>query len=89
MRSALTQGTSSVVLDKRNERLVVNGYQAGIEARKLAESLIAVARHNGLSKIWIWALPADVPDLGYQFRGRLIKNCHIAGSFQDMNLWMK
>lgn len=27
--------------------------------------------------------------LGYEYRGRLINNCNISGSFQDMNLWVK
>ncbi|WP_088224777.1 putative beta-lysine N-acetyltransferase [Desulfosporosinus sp. FKB] len=27
--------------------------------------------------------------LGYKFQGRLINNCHIAGSFEDMNLWVR
>lgn len=27
--------------------------------------------------------------LGYRFQGRLINNCHIAGDFEDMNLWVK
>jgi putative beta-lysine N-acetyltransferase len=25
---------------------------------------------------------------GYRYRGRLVNNCHIAGSYQDMNLWI-
>lgn len=27
--------------------------------------------------------------LGYGYRGRLINNCHIAGRFENMNLWVK
>lgn len=27
--------------------------------------------------------------LGYIYQGQLINNCHIAGSFQDMNLWSR
>ncbi|HWQ40756.1 MAG TPA: putative beta-lysine N-acetyltransferase [Desulfosporosinus sp.] len=27
--------------------------------------------------------------LGYGYQGRLINNCHIAGSFEDMNLWVR
>ena len=27
--------------------------------------------------------------LGYRYQGCLINNCHIAGSFEDMNLWMR
>lgn len=27
--------------------------------------------------------------LGYQYRGRLINNCHIMGGFEDMNIWVK
>ncbi len=27
--------------------------------------------------------------LGYRFQGRLINNCHIAGDFEDMNLWVR
>lgn len=27
--------------------------------------------------------------LGYTYHGRLCNNCHIAGGFEDMNLWVK
>ncbi|HYG59150.1 MAG TPA: putative beta-lysine N-acetyltransferase [Symbiobacteriaceae bacterium] len=27
--------------------------------------------------------------LGYRLRGRMVNNCHIMGSFEDMNLWVK
>jgi putative beta-lysine N-acetyltransferase len=27
--------------------------------------------------------------LGYRYQGRLINNCHIAGSYEDMNLWLR
>ncbi|OPX90087.1 MAG: N-acetyltransferase YodP [Pelotomaculum sp. PtaB.Bin104] len=27
--------------------------------------------------------------LGYTYRGRLVNNCHICGSFEDMNIWVK
>jgi putative beta-lysine N-acetyltransferase len=27
--------------------------------------------------------------LGYRFRGRFINNCHIAGGWEDMNIWSK
>ncbi len=27
--------------------------------------------------------------LGYQFRGTMINNCHIAGRFEDMNIWVR
>ena len=27
--------------------------------------------------------------LGYEFTGRLVNNCDIAGSFEDMNIWVK
>lgn len=27
--------------------------------------------------------------LGYRYQGRLINNCHIAGRFENMNLWVK
>lgn len=27
--------------------------------------------------------------LGYKYNGRLINNCHICGSFEDMNIWVK
>lgn len=26
---------------------------------------------------------------GYCYRGRLVQNCHIAGKFEDMNIWVK
>ncbi|OPZ80752.1 MAG: N-acetyltransferase YodP [bacterium ADurb.Bin429] len=26
--------------------------------------------------------------LGYTYNGRLVNNCHIAGDWEDMNLWV-
>nr|WP_315989693.1 hypothetical protein [Desulforamulus aquiferis] len=27
--------------------------------------------------------------LGYTFRGTLVNNCHIGGSYEDMNIWVR
>lgn len=42
---------------------------------------LARARSYGMNRVFF--------KLGYQYHGRLINNCHIAGKFEDMNLWVK
>lgn len=42
---------------------------------------IARATSYGMNKVFKLA--------GYKYGGRLIQNCHIAGDFEDMNLWYK
>jgi putative beta-lysine N-acetyltransferase len=67
---------SSGLIDKRNKRLLVNSYPTGTEPWKLADSLIAAAKCHDLGKIWLWALPEDVPDFlrsGFQLEGHLFK----------------
>jgi putative beta-lysine N-acetyltransferase len=77
MFSALNQEIDSyTLLDRRNKRLVVNGYMPGTEPQKLAESLRTAAQENNLGKIWLWAKPADVPDFlnrGFQLEGHLFR----------------
>lgn len=31
----------------------------------------------------------SLSNLNYQYRGRLLNNCHICGNFEDMNVWVK
>lgn len=42
---------------------------------------LARARSWGINRIFF--------KLGYEYRGRLLNNCTIAGGFEDMNLWVK
>ncbi|EHQ91368.1 putative beta-lysine N-acetyltransferase [Desulfosporosinus youngiae] len=42
---------------------------------------LARARSFGINRVF--------HKLGYRYQGRLINNCHIAGSFEDMNLWVR
>ncbi|RNC28623.1 MAG: N-acetyltransferase YodP [Candidatus Dichloromethanomonas elyunquensis] len=50
-----------IVLDQRNKRMVVNGYALGTIVSVFSYELIILAINNHLEKIWLWALPADVP----------------------------
>ncbi|KUO77936.1 MAG: acetyltransferase [Desulfosporosinus sp. BRH_c37] len=54
--------SSPSMLDKRNQRLVVNGYAQGTKPYLFGRHLINLAVKNKLEKIWLWALPADVPE---------------------------
>ncbi len=77
MSAALKQEIeSSVLIDKRNRRLVVNSYPTGTEPWKFADSLKTVAKRYDLGKIWLWALPEDVPDFlrsGFHLEGHLFR----------------
>jgi len=77
MSAVLKHGLeSSVLIDRRNKRLVVNSYPTGTEPWKLADSLKAVAKRYNLGKIWLWALPEDVPDFlrsGFHLEGHLFR----------------
>ncbi|MZP31203.1 putative beta-lysine N-acetyltransferase [Heliobacterium undosum] len=42
---------------------------------------LARARSYGINRTFF--------KLGYRFCGRLINNCHIAGGYEDMNLWVR
>ncbi|UWG98497.1 putative beta-lysine N-acetyltransferase [Dehalobacter sp. DCM] len=63
-------------IDRRNKRLVLDGYaEKAIPA--LSQKLIQTAFTNDLEKIWVWALPADVPiylQQGFQIEGSLVQN---------------
>ncbi|MHB9133690.1 MAG: putative beta-lysine N-acetyltransferase [Armatimonadota bacterium] len=49
----------------------------------------------GLRSVFTLTRAVSIPSnmtfacLGYVYRGRLINNCHIAGDWEDMNLWVK
>ncbi|MCK8825063.1 putative beta-lysine N-acetyltransferase [Fuchsiella alkaliacetigena] len=71
--SARGQGYASYLLNKLEEELKDREYHTFYS--------IARALSYGMNKVFKLA--------DYQYTGRLIKNCHIAGQLEDMNLWFK
>ncbi|WP_408955896.1 putative beta-lysine N-acetyltransferase [Natroniella sp. ANB-PHB2] len=67
------QGLAGYLLNRLEEELKINNYQ----------SLYTIARANvfGINKIF--------SSTSYEYTGRLIQNCNIAGGFEDMNVWSK
>jgi putative beta-lysine N-acetyltransferase len=50
-----------VTVDERNRRLVISGYEPGTNPSQFGQYLISLASQKKLEKIWLWALPEDVP----------------------------
>lgn len=78
MLSTVNAGSFSdlITVDGRNKRLVVEGYAPGTKPSLLSDYLIDLAAQKELEKIWLWALPADVPDFlacGFQSEGSLFR----------------
>ncbi|MCK8817403.1 putative beta-lysine N-acetyltransferase [Natroniella sulfidigena] len=67
------QGLAAYLLNRLEKELKSNNYK----------SLYTIARANvfGINKIF--------SSLNYEYTGRLIQNCNIAGGFEDMNVWSK
>jgi beta-lysine N6-acetyltransferase len=66
----------SPITDERNKRLVVNGYAQGTKPSLFGPHLIHLALTMKLEKIWLWALPADVPEFlqcGFLIEGNLFR----------------
>ncbi len=42
-----------------------------------------------LARAGSYGMNAALYRLGYEYKGRFINNCHICGSYEDMNLWAK
>ena len=67
---------SSPITEEGNKRLVVNGYAQGTKPSWFSRYLIDLAANKKLEKIWLWALPADVPEFsrcGFQIEGTLFR----------------
>ncbi|HEY8908670.1 MAG TPA: putative beta-lysine N-acetyltransferase [Desulfosporosinus sp.] len=68
--------SKSITVDDRNKRLVVNGYPQGTTPSLYGRHLIHIAETKKLDKIWLWALPADVPEFlgcGFQIEGSVFR----------------
>ncbi|ODA42984.1 putative beta-lysine N-acetyltransferase [Desulfosporosinus sp. BG] len=68
--------SNTINVDERNKRLVVDGYELGTKASLLSEQLVDLAITTKLEKIWLWALPADVPEFlrcGFRTEGSLFR----------------
>lgn len=67
---------SSPILEEGNKRLVVNGYAQGTKPSLFSRQLIGLAESKKLEKIWLWALPTDVPEFlrsGFRIEGSLFR----------------
>lgn len=62
--------------------VIINALEKEMQKRKI-RSLYSLARAGipGVNRVFY--------KLGYQYRGRMINNCHIGGRYEDMNLWVK
>jgi putative beta-lysine N-acetyltransferase len=73
--------SNTITEDERNKRLVVNGYPQGTIPSLFSRHLIDLAVRKKLEKIWIWALPADVPEfLRCSFR---IEGSLFSGNYEE------
>jgi len=66
--------SDNITVDQKNKRLVVTGYAPEAVPSVFLRCLINIAGSAGLEKIWLWALPADVPVFlreGCRFEGSL------------------
>jgi len=71
--------SSPIMVDERNRRLVVNGYPQGTKPSLFGRKLIDLAGKKKLEKIWLWALPTDVPEFsrgGFLTEGILSEDNH-------------
>jgi putative beta-lysine N-acetyltransferase len=66
-------GHASYILHQLEDELKKRDYHALYS--------IARATSYGMNKVF--------KEAAYEYTGRLIQNCHIAGELEDMNLWSK
>ncbi|KJR47946.1 Beta-lysine acetyltransferase [Desulfosporosinus sp. I2] len=69
--------SSTITVDDKNKRLVVNGYTQGTKPALFGKHVIYLALKKKLEKIWLWALPSDVPEFlrcGFRTEGNLFRN---------------
>lgn len=61
---------------------LINALESDVQSRSInCFYTLARAKSSGIGKVF--------RKLGYQYRGRLINNCNICNSYEDMNLWVK
>ncbi len=68
--------SNSISVDEKNRRLVVNGYPQYTKPSLFSRHLIDLAIEQKLEKIWLWAMPVDVPEFlecGFNTEGNLIR----------------
>lgn len=78
--------TDCATLPEHRGRGLVQALLSGIEEEMRAtglRGLFTLARATSVGMNMVFAR------LGYHFRGRFINNCHIAGDWEDMNIWSK
>lgn len=70
---------NAITVDEINKRLVVEGYAQGTKPSLYGRHLIHLAEKKKLEKVWLWALPADVPEFircGFRIEGNLFCGNH-------------
>lgn len=73
-----------ITVDERNKRLIVDGYARETNPYLLGRQLIDLAVEQKLEKIWLWALPEDVPEFlrgGFSTEGNIFR-----GSFEEFTV---
>lgn len=73
--------SSPITVDETNRRLVVEGYAQGTDPSMYGRHLIHLAQKRKLEKVWLWALPIDVPEFlkcGFRLEGSLF-----CGNYED------
>jgi len=76
--------SSSIAIDERNIRLIVNGYPSETNPSLFGRNLIHQAVTKKLEKVWLWALPADVPEFlrcGFRIEGSLFN-----GNYEEFSV---
>lgn len=62
--------------------ILLENIQHGCQAKQI-HCLYSLARATS------YGMNLVLHRLGYEFRGTLINNCHIAGGYEDMNIWVR
>lgn len=73
-----------ITVDERNKRLIVNGYAPETKPSLFGQNLIHQAVIKKLEKVWLWALPADVPEFlrcGFRIEGSLFN-----GNYEEFSV---
>lgn len=86
VRASAAEMTDCVTLPPARNLGLMSGLLENLEADLRARGIrtafsLARAMSVGMNTV--------LHDLGYEFSGRMINNCQIDGSFEDMNLWTK
>jgi len=82
-------GTGKVFCNAKDCKLLFNLLRAFVLKRFVILSLSPLWRGYPLPVPWQRNFNKAFYRSGYNYGGRLLNNCHIAGSFENMNIWSK